>query len=107
MRQTFGRVVVDDRGIRQRPFLLLFGPRFDFDWPRITGWAVAEAEPRSTVIGAVPVRVLELHTAGGVQAIPRAGTDEEFDTLIEQVRRRLPGRQKPSVLARTNPGRYS
>jgi hypothetical protein len=42
MAQTFGRVVLDARGIRQRPFLLVFSPRFDLTWGEVTGWDVAE-----------------------------------------------------------------
>jgi hypothetical protein len=107
MVETFGQVVVDDWGVRQKPFLLFFGPRFALAWGDITGWAVAETETRSAGVGAVAVRVLELHTAGGMQMIPRAGTDADFARLVEAVRRRLPARQKPSDLARKHPGKYN
>jgi hypothetical protein len=106
MADVFGRLVVDDRGIRQKPFLLFFGPQFDLAWGDITGWAVAEAEVRAAGVGAIAVRVLELHTAKGMRTIPRAGTDAEFGRLVEAIRRRFPGRQQPSILARTHPNKY-
>ena len=106
MAATFGRVVVDERGIRQRPFLLFFGPRFDLAWAEVTGWAVAEGEYRSREIGSVTVRVLELHTAGGMESVQRVGTDADFGRLVEAVRYRLPGRQSASILARTRPNKF-
>jgi hypothetical protein len=106
MTGSFGRVVVDERGIRQRPFLLFFGPRFDLPWSQVTGWALAEAEYRSNEVGTVPVRVLELHTAGGMHSIQRVGTDADFGRLVEAVQYRLPGRKTASILARTRPNRF-
>jgi hypothetical protein len=54
----------------------------------------------------VAVRVLELHTPGGMHTIQRVGTDPEFGQLVEAVRYRLPGRQSKSILARTRPDRF-
>ena len=95
MTVSCGRVVVDERGIRQRPFLLFFGPRFDLAWAEVTGWAVAEGEYRSHEVGAVTVRVLELHTAGGMHSVQRVGTDAEFGRLVEAVRLPAPGPARP------------
>jgi hypothetical protein len=106
MKETFGRVVVDDRGIRQKPFLLFFGPRFSLTWSEISGWAVADGEYRSREVGSVTIRVLELHTRGGMRTVQRVGTDPEFGRLVEAVRRRLPGRQAASILARTRPDKF-
>src|SRR5690349_13896460 len=39
MLRKFGRVTVDDSGIRQGPVLLFFGTRFDVPWGDIKGWA--------------------------------------------------------------------
>jgi len=103
---SFGRIVVDERGIRQRPFLLFFGPRFDVPWSEVTGWAVADGEYRSAAVGGVTVRVLELHTRGGLRTVQRVGTDPDFPRLVEAVRQRLPGRQTASVLARTRPDTF-
>jgi hypothetical protein len=103
---TFGRVVVDDRGIRQKPFLLFFGPRFDLAWDDVRAWAVADGEYRSAEVGGVAVRVLELHTRGGMRSVQRVGTDTDFGRLVEAVRHRLPGRQSASILARTRPDRF-
>jgi hypothetical protein len=106
MAVNFGRVVVDERGIRQRPFLMFFGPRFDLKWAEVTGWALAEGEYRSNEVGAVTVRVLELHTPGGMHSIQRVGTDPDFGRLVEAVAHRLPGRKTASVLARTRPNKF-
>lgn len=103
---TFGRVVVDARGIRQRPFLLFFGPRFDLSWAEVTGWAVAEAETHSAAAGAVTVRVLELHTRGGLHSVQRVGTDPDFARLVAAVAYRLPGRRTASRLARDRPDKF-
>ena len=103
---TFGRVVVDERGIRQRPFLLFFGPRFELAWSEISGWAVAEGEYRSREVGSVGVRVLELHTQGGMKSVQRVGTDPEFGQLVQAVQYRLPGRQSASILVRTRPHKF-
>lgn len=103
---TFGSVVVDERGIRQKPFLWFFGPRFHLTWAEVTGWAVADGEYRSREVGAVAVRVLELHTRGGMQSVQRVGTDPDFGRLVAAVRHRLPGRQAASRLARTRPDLY-
>src|SRR5688500_1979946 len=103
---TFGQIVVDERGIRQRPFLLFFGPRFELAWSEITGWAVAEGEYRSREVGSVGVRVLELHIAGGMQSVKRVGTDPEVDQLVQAVRYRRPCRQAASILARTLPNKF-
>jgi hypothetical protein len=54
----------------------------------------------------VTVRVLELHTPGGLRTIQRAGTDADFGRRDEAVRRRLPGRNAASILARTHPGKF-
>lgn len=106
MRATFGRVVVDERGIRQKPLLLFFGPRFDLAWADVTGWAVADGEYRSAGVGSLTVRVLELHTAGGMKSVQRVGTDADFGRLVEAVAHRLPGRKTASILARTRPDRF-
>ena len=102
---TFGRVVVDARGIRQRPFLFLFGPRFDLAWGEVTGWAVTEGEVRAAGVGAVTVRVLELHTRSGMHSVQRVGTDPDFGRLVQAVAARLPKRKTASRLARAHPGR--
>ena len=103
---TFGRIVVDERGIRQRPFLLFFGPRFDLAWAEVNGWAVADGEYRSSEVGSVTVRVLELHTTGGMKSVQRVGTDTDFGRLVEAVAHRLPGRKAASILARTRPDKF-
>jgi hypothetical protein len=103
---TFGRVVVDEHGIRHRPFLFFFGPRFNLSWSEIIGWAVAEGEYRSREVGSVGVRVLELHVAGGMKSVQRVGTDPEFAQLVQAVQYRLPGRQTGSILARTRPNKF-
>ena len=103
---TFGRIVVDEHGIRQRPLLLFFGPRFDLAWAEVTGWAVADGEYRSPEVGSVTVRVLELHTAGGMRSVQRVGTDADFGRLVEAVAHRLPGRKTASILARTRPNKF-
>jgi hypothetical protein len=106
MKATFCRIVVDERGIRERPFLLLFGPRLSLTWSAVTGWAVAEGEVRLPQVAAMTVRVLELHTAGGMQSVQRVGTDADFGCRVEAVRYRFPGRQIASVLARARPDKF-
>ena len=106
MTVSFGRVVVDERGIRQRPFLLFFGPRFDLSWSEVTGWASPRRSTGPHEVGTVPVRVLELHTAGGMHSIQRVGTDADFGRLVEAVAYRLPGRKTASILARTRPNKF-
>jgi hypothetical protein len=103
---TFGRVVVDARGIRQRPFLFLFGPRFDLAWGEVTGWAVTEGEVRAAGVGAVTVRVLELHTRGGMHSVQRVGTDPDFARLVAAVQQRLPRLRTASRLARDRPDKF-
>jgi hypothetical protein len=106
MAVSCGRVVVDERGIRQRPFLLFFGSRFNLAWSEVTGWAIAEGEYQSREVGAVTVRVLELHTVGGMHSVQRVGTDSDFGRLVEAVAYRLPGRKTTSILARTRPNKF-
>jgi hypothetical protein len=106
MARTFGRVTVDDRGIRQKPFLLFFGSRFDLAWADIRAWATVEAVLGSAEGGTVIARILELHTADNVHSIQRSGSDAGFGAMVEEVRRQLPDKQTKSILAQMRPEMY-
>ena len=64
--QRFGRVVIDEDGIVQRPVLFFFGAPFRLHWSEITAWAVSDQVSRIVKTGAERVdrRILELHVEG-------------------------------------------
>jgi hypothetical protein len=106
MSRRFGRVTVDDRGIRQGPFLLFFGSRFDVLWADIRGWATTEALLASGSSQSVIARILELHTADNVHSINYSGSADSFDELVAEVKRRLPDKKTKSILSQMRPGMY-
>jgi hypothetical protein len=96
MARTFGRVTIDERGVRKAPFLFFFGSRFDLAWSDITGWATVGAALASLGSEQLVSRTLELHTAKGIHFADASGT--EFDAMVEEVRRRLPDKETKSIL---------
>ena len=106
MAGTFGRITVDDRGIRKRRFWLFFGSSFDLVWSEITGWDTVEAVLASAESEQVIARTLELQTANTVHYADWSGSALDFRTLVEEVRRRLPDKQTESILKKMRPGMY-
>jgi len=102
--QRFGRVVIDEDGIAQRPILLFFGAPFRLRWQEITAWAVSDQVNRVVKTGAERIdrRVLELHSAGKIHFIVRRPDDPAFQQIVDAVRRRLPDKQTESLLARVS-----
>jgi hypothetical protein len=106
MERTFGRVSIDDRGIRKSRFLLFFGRPFDLTWDSITGWDTVEAVLASGDSTWVISRMLELQTADKLHYVDWSGPTAEFNALLEEVRRRLPDKRTDSILKKMNPGMY-
>jgi hypothetical protein len=100
MTRRIGRVTVDDRGIRQRPILLLFGEKFDLTWDQITGWDSVEqvGVSMSSQDDRVMSRILELQTATKLHHVARSVSATDYSALVEEVRRRIPDKHRPSIL---------
>jgi hypothetical protein len=96
MARTFGRVTIDDRGVRKAPLLWFFGSPFDVVWGDITGWATAEAALAGGGSEQIVSRSVELHTAKTVHFIDASGPN--FAALVEELERRLPGKQVESIM---------
>jgi hypothetical protein len=103
MSRSFGRIRVDDEGIRLKPILFFFGSQFDLKWSDITGWATAEAVLASDRTQEVIARILELHLAKGMETVNWSGSGKTFDSLVEEVRRRLPDKRVESVMKQMSP----
>ena len=103
MSRSFGRICVDDDGIRQRPILFFFGSQFDLKWSDIKGWATVEAVLASGRTEEVIARILELHLANGMHTVNWSASGKAFDALIEEVRRRLPDKRVESVMKQMSP----
>lgn len=83
--------------------------KFSLAWSAITGYAIAVPVLRNQSTGEEQIigRVLELHSAGGVQTVPdMQGSAAWFDALVQTVKERIPGREVESVLRRMRPGAY-
>jgi hypothetical protein len=96
MGRTFGRVTIDDCGVRRAPFLWFFGSPFGVPWEEITGWATSEAALAGGGAEQVLSRSLELHTAKIIYFIDAPGRD--LAAMVEEVSRRLPGKRRESIL---------
>jgi hypothetical protein len=96
MGRTFGRVTIDDRGVRKAPLLWFFGSPFEVAWGDITGWARSEAALAGGGPEQVVSRSVELHTAKAVHFIGASGPD--FAALVEELERRLPAKRVESIL---------
>jgi hypothetical protein len=96
MSRTFGRVTIDDRGVRKAPLLWFFGSPFDVAWGDITGWATSEAALVGGGAEQMVSRSVELHTAKAVHFADAAGPD--FAAVVEELERRLPGKRVESIL---------
>jgi len=96
MARTFGRVTIDDQGIRKTPFLWFFGSPFDVIWADITAWAASEQVLAGGGTEQVLSRSVELHTAKTVYFfdVPEL----EFAAVVKELDRRLPGRRTESIL---------
>ncbi len=93
--RRYGRVTVDERGVRKTPVLFFFGSPFDLRWEDITGWATFE----TILDGGRPTPVnhsLELYTAGTIHFC--SGVGLRFAALIEEVCKRLPDRRVESLM---------
>ena len=106
MKQTFGRVTVDEQGIRKGRFLSFFGSAFDLTWEEIDGWDTVEAVLASPHSGHIISRWLELQTTGKVHFVDGTNGATEFRALVEEVRRRLPEKRNSSILKQMNPEMY-
>jgi|SRR6266571_5406138 len=98
MTRRFGRLTIDDRGIRQGRRLLLFGTPFDLTWDQITSWDSVEAILASPHGERVVSRILEVLTASTVHHIRWSGSATDYGALVEEIRRRAPDKQKPGLL---------
>jgi len=89
---TLGRAALDERGVRQGPFLGFIGKRFDLAWSTITGWAVGADVMRSHADpeGRVLAWVLELDHAGGTEVIRWARGEQAFHAFANVVAEQLP-----------------
>jgi len=96
MSRTFGRVTIDDRGVRKAPLLWFFGSPFDVAWDDITGWATSEAVLAGGGSEQAVSRSVELHTAKAVHFADVSGPD--FAALVEELERRRPGKRVESIL---------
>jgi hypothetical protein len=96
MALTFGRLTIDDRGIRKAPFLFFFGSPFDLAWSDITGWATVEHVLAGGRTEQVLSQTLELHTAKNIHFV--GGSGPEFAALIQEIGRRLPDKRTKSTL---------
>lgn len=96
MARTFGRVTIDDRGVRRAPLLWFFGSPFEVAWGDIIGWATSEAALAGGGVEQGMSRSLELHTAQAVHFID--ASEPDFAAMVEEMDRRLPSRRKESIL---------
>jgi len=99
--QRFGRVVIDDRGISQRPFLLFFGESFSRPWSEITAWAATDRLILDVKTGEerVDSRVLELRCGDKIHFITRSGQDPAFQSIVKALRRWVADKETQSLLA--------
>jgi hypothetical protein len=97
MALTFGRVTLDDRGIRRRPRLWFFGKPFDVAWDEITGWSTTEVSLH-TGGGTAQflTHTLEIHTLKGLFFVDGVGST--FMAITDEVKRRLPEKRIESIL---------
>ncbi len=96
MTRTFGRVTIDERGVRRAPLLWFFGSPFDVAWGDITGWATSEAVLAGGGAERISSRSVELHTAKTVRFI--SVSEPDFAAMVEELERRLPGKRTESIL---------
>ena len=102
MTKTFGRVTVDDRGIRKGRTFLSFGTPFDLTWDQIDSWDSVEAVLVSSQSQQVVSRVLELRTVGKLHHVGWSGSAADYDALIEEIRRWAPDKHKPGIQRQTS-----
>jgi hypothetical protein len=79
MTKKFGRVTVDDRGIRKGRTFLLFGTPFDLTWDQIDSWDSVEAVRVSSQSEQVVSRILELRTLGKVHHVFWSGAAAAYE----------------------------
>lgn len=89
MANTYWRISVDDRGIRRDPFLFFFGPTFDLKWEDIVDWTAKMYYIVGEVAGNVRPR-LQIRTAATVHDIEWGGSEQSFDSLVQELQRRIP-----------------
>jgi hypothetical protein len=104
MSKRLGRVTVDERGIRKYRFLSFLGSVFDLTWDDIVGWDTIEAVLSGRGQEQVISRMLELQTASGVHHV--SCTEGDLAALAEELRRRLPDKQRDSKLKTMEDGMY-
>ena len=98
--RRYGRVIIDRKGIRQKPFLFFFGRPFELPWSGLTAWASVEQVLVNPRTGTTKVfsRMLELRTAGRIHYISRNANDKHFSAIVEQVRYYAPQLESESML---------
>jgi hypothetical protein len=96
--KKFGRVTVDDRGIRKGRTFLLFGTQFDLTWDQIDSWDFVEAVRVSPQSEQVVSHILELRSGGKVHHVRLSGSAADYDALIEEIRRSAPDKHEPGIL---------
>lgn len=96
----FGRVVIDENGIRQKPIFWFFGGPFDHSWSAIKSWSSVES-----VVLQVDTKkerkintILELHAAGSVDYIIRKPGDTNYPQIVEKIRQYIPDLESDSLL---------
>ena len=101
-----GRVVITEHGIRQSPFLLIFGEKFNLTWDEIQHWSSTQMLRKDVTTGKEKLvyHIIELQTQGNLHTITVAGNKAGIGDLLALVRRYLPNKEVPSILETLNRG---
>ncbi len=100
MAVRLGRVELDDRGVRGKPLLGLFGSAWSVSLDAITAWRtldellISRREPEGAVIG----RVLEIEHAEGTQVVRWGRAQATFDAFVAELDRLAPGKRREHVV---------
>lgn len=96
----FGRVVIDENGIRQKPIFWFFGRPFDHSWSAIKSWSSVESVLLHTDTKEERIinTILELHAAGSVTYVIRKPGDINYPQIVEKIRQYIPELESHSLL---------
>ena len=96
-----GRVAADERGVRRKRWLGLFGGEFDLPWEAITAWATGAdvIQSHEHPNGLAVSWVIEIDHARGTEVVRWGRGASPFDAFVAVVAVRLPGRRRPGRVA--------
>src|SRR5207253_3206839 len=96
MALKYGRVTIDERGVRKARFLFIFGSSFDLTWSEITGWAIVDCLLTGGGNDQLLSQTLELHTTETLHCV--SGSGPYFAAIVKEIERRRPTKRIESTL---------